>query len=644
MSQRTHDRRVERSFADVPVGQEPDLFEGVTYDGVDGEPLYIRRFRIDTPGVTVVGVPSDWEVGDWFVSPELARRMESDERLQMRFPDARVIGNEGVGVADELVAYRFVGPEVELRWPHAMGSTGEGWGGPLPAIRPSNALWAGAGLVFVIGVGVLWAALGPVGLGLERRLGVLSALGATPWGLLWVVGVSVAVVVVPGVAAGVLLWVLVSPGLVRVPLVGDAVLAGDLALPWWMGALVGVMVVALCVGLAVLHPKRSPGSRPSAVIPQRPRWWRVAPLGLSVGIIGLAVTRSGLEAVRLLLTGVIAASLCVVLALPVLTSWAGRALVRGRSVLALLVGSRLRWSASVSARPLTALASLAVLVPIGASYIAANRADDPPQPEPTFETVFLNGDFDAETLTTLERRAGGVFVKAYSEHVPGPQPSVFTLVVDCDRLPLAFDMLECGPEGVVPGPGVSSTLRGVDMFATTPPPRAEFEGNLLVTTDLYRADSVLRAYVANADRSGIWVRTKADDEFKESPLVPWILTAIGIAATGALLALLLWVVTSAAQGAGTRMRLFGIGASPGTIRGIAAAEAASVVLIVGLGGAVVGAVGAKAYAEVTEASFTYWWASITFAAATVVAAAAAACAAAGYVQTTTTQTALRVQD
>ena len=130
---------------------------------------------------------------------------------------------------------------------------------------------------------------------------------------------------------------------------------------------------------------------------------------------------------------------------------------------------------------------------------------------------------------------------------------------------------------------------------------------------------------------------------KESRLVPWIISGIQVAAVGAFAALLLSVVTSASQAAGTRIRLVGLGAELSMIRRLAAAESAVIVVIVGIGGVAVGTVGAVAYALVDGSVSPNYWPSTALAAATLLAAILAGLAAAIFV-TGRSQTALRTLD
>ena len=356
----------------------------------------LHLWRIETKGVVIPGVAPDAETGDWFVSPELARRIEHEPLLEDRFPNARTIGDEGVGSADELVAYRLVDPEVELSG-RLVDVAGTDWIGWNAGIGGSVVALAGAGLVVVLGIGFLRAALGPISVGLARRLSLLAALGATRPSLWMFSTASGAIVSVPAAAVSAAAWYLIAPGLESVPLVGQRVLKGDLQIPLLLSIVVALGIVALTAAAALTRPDQHIGSRPASRVPSPPALWRVIPLLGSLAVIVYSTAQSGAGAVRLLLTGLIAACLSVTFALPVLIWLLGQALAKGKSTLSLLVGRTLSSNAANSSRPLLALTAVAVLVPPCASFIATARAGDPSPPS-SVHTIQVNGRLDSATL------------------------------------------------------------------------------------------------------------------------------------------------------------------------------------------------------------------------------------------------------
>lgn len=644
LAERVNDRAIARAFQPAADDQPADLSRGAQFDSLNGEPLFVYYWRIETPGVTIPGLPENPELGQWFLSPELHRRSQSEPVLTGRFGDnPAVIADDGVGAADELIAYRLVGPEVELS-ERLTSEPGFDWIGLDAGISGTNVLLGAFGLVLIVGIGFLRAALGPVTVGLERRLQTLHILGASRATLARLSFASAAVVALPAAVVAAVAWYLIAPNLRQVPLVDEPALAGDLAVPLWLALATGAAATLLAGALSLRHLSRRVGSRPTSRIPSPPTLWRAVPLAGSLALILFATVLSGSGAVRLLLTGLLAAALGVTFALPVVVDRLGAAIAGGNSPLALLVGRRLSWNAATAARPLLALAGLAVLVPVAASYIAVAREGDPPPPPSTVTALRLQGPVDAPTLAQLEREADGAFVDVYVGPLTPQAPPTFTWVGNCDKLSNLLVVEQCGPDAIVVSRDAAAAFIGLDASSTTPPPGHDFAFRLLVTTDQTNAERVLRAFVVNSERIDLAVTTQADQEPKEARVVAWIIAGIQIAAVGAFSALLLSVSTSASQSARTRLRLIAFGARLNTIRRLAAAESFIIVAAVGLGGTAVGTVGAVAYALVDGTVDPNYTPSAIVATASVAAAALAALTSASHITPMSAQSALNNAD
>ncbi|MCY4663988.1 MAG: hypothetical protein OXC00_04915 [Acidimicrobiaceae bacterium] len=647
-----NERAATRAFQPVEPGETADLSTDVTYDSIRGEQIFVHYWRIQTDGVTIPGVPPDATVGDWFVSPELQQRIGRDPLLAGRFPEARTLGDDGIGSADELVAYRLVGPEADLRWSltNAAGSEHIGLDAGVTVV---DVVIGGTGLVVVFGTGLLRTALGPVSTGLRRRLTLLHALGAARAVRQLVAAAGIAISTAPAAVAAALAWYVVAPRLQAVPLVGQRVLPGDLGMPAWTAAVVAAIVVVLAAAAGATRGYSRVGSRPTSRIPQPPARWRLAPLAASIGLIAYSVTQTGEAGVRLFVSGVFAASVGVIFALPVLIGSLGAALARGGSVIGLLAGRRLSWDAGRSARPLTALVSLAVIVPVAASYVAVARSGDPAPPPSTISAISVNGDLEPEAMGALQDDADGVFVDVYridaaveprtlakSMRVEAPR---FVWVADCDPLSAHVPLESCASDGIVVAPGASGAFARLDAGTTTVPEGGHLDHRLFITRDGEGAERILRSYAVNSD-GDMSVFSNADNEHSESRSVRWIISAIQLGTAGAFAALLLSVVTSASRSAATRVQLLAVGARASTIRRLAASESAVTVAAVGLGGVAVGTVGAVAYTLVDGARATNFWPSLVIAASVLVAAAVSAAASAVYVTGSSPRSALRTRD
>jgi len=643
MANRVNDRAAVRALRPALETETADLTRDAIFDSIRGEPVLIYLWRIETDGVVIPGLPADASTGTWFVSPELKRRISSEPELAQRFPAAVEITPDGVGAADELVAYRLVGDGVELR-ERLVNQPGDEWIGLDAGIGGGTVGLGAAGLILVIGIGFLGAALGPLGVGLDRRLSLLHALGASRSALRSLTALTTAVAVVPGVGLAAAGWYVLAPRLDQVPLVGAAVLPGDLSLPAWLSIVTASAVAVLSMMLSVRLPRHQLGARPTSGIPRSPDRWRLLPLLGSTLLILFSVLASGESAVRFLLTGLLAAALSITFAMPVLIDALGRRIAGDTSVLMLLVGRRLSWNAMTSARPLMALAATAVLVPVGASYIAVARHGDSDPPASSVETLQLGGQLDAETSRTLEVNTGGVFVDVFIEEMGGDQPRRLTWVADCAKLGQIVQLIECGPERIVVEPAAAAAFAGLSGGTSRRPEGGTPAFRLLVARPGGHAENILRAFVDNSDQMGLSVTTLSDREPKESRLVPWIVAGLQLAAAGAFLALLMSVVTNASSAAGTRLRLVGVGAAPSVLRRLAAAESMILVAVVGLGGTVIGTAGAVAYAFVDGTVSPNYGPSLVLAGATVAAALAAGMAGASQVSTSAAETALRADD
>ena len=642
MVARVNERAEHRTFQPAASAQPSDMMRSTIYDSINGQTIFVYLWRIETKGVTVPGVPADADTGDWFVSPELAKLIPAEPLLQGRFPSARTIGKDGVGSADELVAYRFVGPEVALD-ERLVFVPGTDWIGLNAGIGGTTVALAGAGLVIVVGIGLLRSASGPIGVGLARRLTLLSVLGATNVSKWVLTAASAAIVSAPAAIISALAWYLIAPSLEIVPLVDQKVFRGDLKIPLWITALVVVGVVALSGLVALTRSIPNVGSRPTSSVPTPPSLWRVTPLLASLLVILYATTRSDSGAVRLLLTGLLAACLSTTFALPVILHRFGTALAGNGSLLSLLVGRRLTSNAITSTRPLLALAAAAVIIPVAASYVATARAGDPePQPSPV-STFTVDGQLDDNTITQLEKDTEGTFVDVYISNPQPDTPTTRTWVTDCESLLPYMRLIRCDQQAIIVEEAALVAFFGLEASSTQTPSNASILYRLFVTNNAERAETVLRSYAVNSDSSRISVSSRFD-RTQESRLVPWLITSIQIVGIGAFIALLLSVITHTSQFAATRLRLIGIGAELATIRRLVVLESFTATTLVGLCGAGVGTVGAVAYALVDGTVSPNYWPSLAIIAATLTTATLTAATSAIYVSIVPAQSWLNTHD
>lgn len=597
LSQRIDARTSGRALASVEPGRPAAAERSLLYDETaDGDQITVLWWRVLSADLSIAGVPPDPPAGAWFVSQALADRLAAEPALADRYAGAKVIGVAGTAHREELLAHRFLprdsGPALsELV---AAGPGGDGASDTTQALEPGPILLAGLALVLLPGLGLLLAALSPLAPALDRRLRVLHALGAPTRVRVGVAALQAGLAALPGAALGAGTWWVVAPTMDRVPIVGRRVFAGDLALPGTSAAAVAAVVVALAVGASVVRPRARAGNRPVVAVPRRPSPVRLVPLAASIGAEGAGAALRGSVGAHWFLVGVVASTIGVVVASPVLVDLLGAAVQRDGRLTTLLVGRRLRWSAATSVRSLLAVGSLAVLVPVAAAWVRwADQVD--PVSRPEVAVVGVHGDLSPGEVEALASRTGSVAVGLALAPPADADPTVApraSLVGSCGDLARVLPGTTCGPHGfrAPSGPlALGGIARGPELVGfPTPPSGAELESTLFVGRDLVQLDAALRSAVVNGDRPGLQVSTPGRVPVHRSPLVAWLLGGMVIAGAIGALALLLHLAGQAAQIAGSLAGLGRLGADGSVLRRAAAGEAASVVLAVGLGGTVIG--------------------------------------------------------
>lgn len=534
LSTRVIQRATARTHAAAVDGEPAALTMAALFDEIgDGRQIYVYLLRIDDPALRIAGIPGPPEVGRWWVTPALAERFADEPSLDRRYAGARVLDRVGVAHRGELLAYRVLGPGPPLpfRYGSAAGTDWIGDGGATVDLYPI--VVAGVAVVGLPGIGLLVAALGPGADALDRRRRLLRSLGAPRRTEVAMVGWHVLFGAAPGAVIGALAWWAMAPRLTSVPMVGRSTFQGDLGLPigWALTGAAAVVVLTIVIGLA--GPRRRMGSSPSTAVPRRPGWGRLVPLVIGLAVLAIGVGLPGRAGVKVFLMGLVATSLGAVVGLPYLVHRAGRAVARRPSTISLLVGRRMCWNASTSARALLAAGALACLAPVLGAWVSVARDLDPASAQGPL-VVGLHGTVPPEDVASLASRTGTV------------------ATVDHERGLVTFSAVN--------------------------------------TADAGRLEEVLRSYAVNGDRPGVQVVVPGRSASHESPLVQWILGSAALAGLVGTGALGLHLATHAAELARSRARLVALGADITFLRRLAAAEAGGSVAIVGLGCTAVGAI------------------------------------------------------
>ncbi len=609
LSTRINDRAAARTFA-PPTGRTPPAFENseVSDETADGTRFRVVWWRVLDPTARIPGVEANPPIGTWLVSPALAERMADEPALARRYPNARRIGVEGVAQRGELLAYRFVGPDVTLDERYSKHPTGSG--GDQQALQLFPIAVVALGLVGIPGIGLLLAAMGPFAVQLERRLSLLGALGASPSTLRNLVVVHTGLCAAPGALMGAAVWFVVAPRLGRVPLVGRGVFVSDLGVPLVTAAAVAVFVTVLTLIVAAVRPRLVATNRPVGGPPRPPTGARLLPLLTGVVVMLTGTILNDVGGAKIFLTGVIAATVGTVIGLPVLVNRAGTRLARLPETIWLLVGRRLGWNAVASSRSLLGVGALATLLPLAAAWFST--ADPPSRFDPSRYAIEVNGMSGPERRLLTER-TGAMVIDVVSTTVSitgagtggqvlGTPAPTTQLVGNCGALAAYLRFARCGPDGfeLAADPGMDlgryATAPGAASFPPGSGAGSSSISALFVSGDSAATEEILRSFVV--DTGGIGVSVPARDRFLTSPLYGWILGAAGIAAIIGALALVLNLVGQAARLALSRIHLLALGADVSLVRRLAALEAAIAVAVVGTGCTAVGYVSSWMFVQI----------------------------------------------
>lgn len=384
-------RDAARSFEISSSAASTDLFLEVDKDIWRGqrigvawvEPAEPEGKPILPPGMKQFPAP-----GQSVVSPELGRLADSDPGLAKRYPNRLVLADAGLRSGDELIAYvrppagRAIGGEsraVRIEDGKFVGQgpvvrvSGFGHGAPL-FLGDQTPWWqlslGALGMGVLPGIVVLAVGLAAASRVRDHRFQVLAALGArrrTVWAIAVLESLLLAV---PGLVAAVVAWWLVAPRLRIVPVVDHRLVAGDLALPWWLLVAELGLAVALCVVVSIAILGLSRNSSALRATSDKAGLSRLAAVPLIVSFVAFVMAGIATGNLRLNLNalGTVCAVAGAPLVVPAVLRAVGAVVGRSRSVTTCLAGRWMEWNPKRVARPFVGLAGLVVLVIAGAGY------------------------------------------------------------------------------------------------------------------------------------------------------------------------------------------------------------------------------------------------------------------------------------
>lgn len=587
------DRATGRALVPASAGAEPDAERASLFDETrDGEQIYVYWWRTRHPGL-IEGIDGTPRPNTWYVSPALLDQIEQDRVLRARYPNAEALDPSGVAAPTELLAHRTVGPDVVLPDALEVGASSDWIGDVAESVDTFPLVVAALAFVVIPSIGLLLAALAPLRRSFDDRVAILRALGAPPRVRLWATLVPVLLTAGPGALAGAVLWWACASRLGSVPLVGTRVFRGDLGLPFTRSlgtAVLATVTATILASVGTLADPAPSGPRPTSIDRAAPSAVRSVPLFAATAVLLASTVVDGRPGARVFLVGLLAAAVGSVVALPWLVARVGSGLATGRRLVSLLVGRRLARDAVASVRSLTALGSVLVLLPVVVAWVDTNRAGDRVRPGDRY-TVELQGTAPDASVDDVVQRSGAPVLRLVSVGGEGPAP--LRVVGDCAALG-AFGRCDAEQRlDVVPGLGLDGLTQLPVVDAA--PPGSQVEGTYLLAEDGPGVEARVRALVVNGDDAALQVTAPGRYPFRESRLVAWILGGARLAAVLSVLALGLHLVGTSARVGRSRARLGALGAAEADIRRLAGAEAAAIVLLVGIGCEAVGALAAHLF-------------------------------------------------
>ncbi|MFJ3931470.1 FtsX-like permease family protein [Streptomyces sp. NPDC090029] len=588
------DRLRQRSVVPARGGEEPVVRVDLRADtwGLEQYPVvWLDPVDEGDPAAMPPGMSAWPERGGWAVSPGLAALARAHPALAARFPGAEVLGDAGVLHPGELLAYRHM-PEGGAMGAAAFDAAG--FGGPGPSIGERTEVDGPALALALTGfVGLPVVLLAAAGTAVSaplraRRLALLRALGTPARRLRALVAAEAALVFLPGLAVGVLLWEPVAPLLGEVPVVGRPVADGALGPPPWATAAVVAGLACIFAALALVTERRGRGSRhrvaprPRAGRPRLPVL-RTAPAAAGLVLLALAQLRDDQAASTTTLAGVVLLAVGVPPALPaVARTVGGRMADRASGPRGVLAGRRLQYDPRSAVRPLYGVAALLVLAPVVAAWMGAVRhLDAPPPRDPTAEAVVLRGALDRVDTGVLLRGLPGAVAVPLAPQDSGPSgssgPPVLRVGLGCADAARLLGTAACGASGSLTAEGsrrlavllgTPAPLRLVPPGTLHPTP----EGELAVIAPREpRFENAIRA-AALAHPAALNVVSAADLVLQESELVSWILGGVAVLGSLTFLVLALGTIDRTAAGRGGDRLLGALGLTRGRVRAIGTEE------------------------------------------------------------------------
>ncbi len=486
------------------------------------------------------------------LSPALHELTLREPMLASRYPHHLVLDPAGIRSGGELLAYtrppagRTIRGYTSLQRvqrfgpPHGAQGFDPSYGSPVDFF----AIAAGASAFLLIpSLLVLIAGVATASPARDRRFAILRALGASRGTIARLGMVETIALALPGAVGAALVFRGFVGGLTSVPLVGHAVLPGDLQAPFafCLGLIVAHALLAGAIAVAIGRPSAATSVRPRPIAGRsRARWWRAIPLGLALGLAVGGAAAGGESGGTAMIIGLVSAVAALPVAGPGLMALLGGVLARSPSVSGLLAGRRLQWDPVRIGRPFGLCGAMVVLAIATVCYVALARSVEPTRlpagPDAAVSVSWADphrGDLD---LLADELGSGTVVGLVRSR-----------LAIDCSELAEQVGSLQCdsgGEQATKSGLGLLRRLLPVESVSGFDPGASTRTADTAAVFDHGSLQALDRRLRTAADRvlAAPSLSSAFDLDSQPSELVGWLTGAILLAGLALAFGALLLVV------------------------------------------------------------------------------------------------------
>lgn len=448
---------------------ETDLLTNTTFEDIGDKQAVIVWLEPAGPAAPVLppGLETLPESGTFVVSPALSRLIDSQPDLQARFQERTVLDRTGVLSGEELFAYAqvpqgrtiaadfrtqrisdFGADDAQINWDY--------W----PRLQRFY-LTIGALICLILpGLFVLAAGLTSASSLRDRRLLVLRSIGVKRDRLVELSIAEGLLLSLPGILLPAAIWFLLAPRVTTVPLVGDRVFVGDLAIGPLTVTISLVLAVVCVVAIAGIGANRAVSGKRAVPRPALPpaitSWFRFLPAAMTLGLAWYTLQGSRSSTNESLFLLLIACSLAFIpFVYAGLVKSLGAELGSLKHVSIMLAGRNLSWDAVRLTRPFAGLGTVLMIALVWAAITPIfSSVESPPYVDQGVGTAEVSWtDPQPGDLEALQQALPGDLVVTMTIQSPEALPAdagegmpsepVAALGVTCAQLATIFPSNQC---------------------------------------------------------------------------------------------------------------------------------------------------------------------------------------------------------